>query len=43
MKRASFIDPIITPESKNLLKKFYIKMRSNEFALNKGAYRVTIR
>lgn len=40
---ASRIRPKITPEAKKLLSQVYLRMRTNEFSIQKSAYRITVR
>lgn len=40
---ASRIRPKITPEAKKILIQVYLRMRTNEFSIQKSAYRITVR
>ena len=40
---AKKLTPKITPEAADLLKKGYLRLRSNELSLQKAAYRITVR
>lgn len=43
LKFTRFIKPKITEKAKKLLAKIYLRMRTNEFSLQRSAYRVTVR
>ncbi len=43
LKFAKYVNPVITKKAADLLAKSYIRMRMNEFSLQRSAYRITVR